>query len=237
MRHWQTFLDVIKTKGINLQDQIIPPSGCIDVMDALQTMQPFLFDRLPLPLSPPFQDNITNYPFHCFSIEFTDGSPIADHLDSNREILCIISLSLTSNLWDYFCLVKDHNNIHEIMVHAGLGSLIDHFINAIPNCLMGEEHIRERVKLGIGKDKKIVTFRKVIHITKKTNKMIYTDSIKRPIDWTYRFPVRGHWRKVKTIGRDAQSKPVEGKTWVSHYVKGKDSLPLLTKPRIVSQLE
>lgn len=47
--------------------------------------------------------------------------------------------------------------------------------------------------------------------------------------WTHRWTVRGHWRRPKGSGLDA-----EKTEWVSPYIKGPAHLPLITKDKIFS---
>lgn len=58
------------------------------------------------------------------------------------------------------------------------------------------------------------------------------------IDWSHRWEVRGHWRKVHGLGKDrAGDYVVTGWTWVRDFVKGPEDKPLIKKTRVVPQLE
>lgn len=53
-----------------------------------------------------------------------------------------------------------------------------------------------------------------------------------PVDWSHRWEVRGHWRKIRGVGKDRDNKPiVNGFTWVVPHIKGDESLPLIKKIR------
>lgn len=53
------------------------------------------------------------------------------------------------------------------------------------------------------------------------------------IDWSHRWEVRGHWRKVHGIGKNrAGEYIVIGSTWVREAIKGPEHLPLVQKTRI-----
>lgn len=53
------------------------------------------------------------------------------------------------------------------------------------------------------------------------------------IEWDHRWRVRGHWRKVEGIGKDALGNDIEGLTWIKDFVKGPADKPLLDRPAIV----
>lgn len=59
------------------------------------------------------------------------------------------------------------------------------------------------------------------------------ESIITPIDWSHRWEVAGHWRKIKGKGKDQNGNEVEGKTWVRDCVKGPENKPLKKKIRVV----
>lgn len=49
----------------------------------------------------------------------------------------------------------------------------------------------------------------------------------REIDYSHRWTVRGHWRTVKTIGKDRDGNPYLGFTWVKDHIKGPEDKPLV----------
>jgi hypothetical protein len=53
------------------------------------------------------------------------------------------------------------------------------------------------------------------------------------IDWSHRWEVRGHWRKVSGIGKDSTGEYcVNGFTWVKDQERGKQGVPVTKKTRI-----
>jgi hypothetical protein len=53
------------------------------------------------------------------------------------------------------------------------------------------------------------------------------------VDWSHRWEVRGHWRRVKGVGKDrAGDYSVVGHTWVRDFVKGPADQPLVVKTRV-----
>lgn len=54
------------------------------------------------------------------------------------------------------------------------------------------------------------------------------------VEWTHRWRVRGHWRQIPGIGKNAKNEYCEtGRTWVMDCEKGPADKPLIEKHRIV----
>jgi hypothetical protein len=54
------------------------------------------------------------------------------------------------------------------------------------------------------------------------------------IDFSHRWEVRGHWRRVAGMGKDREGNyEVRGLTWVKDCVKGPEELPIIQKLRWV----
>jgi hypothetical protein len=78
--------------------------------------------------------------------------------------------------------------------------------------------------------------RKLVHILPKnatdSDKQI-VENLAATIDWTHRWQVRGHWRRVTGIGKNrAGEYVVSGYTYVSEYEKGPEDAPLIKKTRL-----
>jgi hypothetical protein len=78
---------------------------------------------------------------------------------------------------------------------------------------------------------------------RKINKIIYVSTKKeyqkaethagRTINWTHSWAVRGHWRKIQSIGKDREGVyQMKGFTWIKDFKKGTE-LPFVEKMRIV----
>jgi hypothetical protein len=67
---------------------------------------------------------------------------------------------------------------------------------------------------------------------KQPNQKTFTGG-KSSVDWQHRWHVKGHWRRVKGIGHDADGNEVNGFTWVSPCIKGPEDKPLINKVRLV----
>ena len=89
------------------------------------------------------------------------------------------------------------------------------------------------LKKGVGKFAYRNHINKIIHIRAKTTseKISYGG---QEIDWSDRWRVRGHWRKISAVGKDRNGDyGVQGFTWVVEHVKGPEELPIVEKTRIV----
>ena len=83
-----------------------------------------------------------------------------------------------------------------------------------------------RVKiLKEGRKKKVYPISSVTYIVPKKNTVSFERKMGRSFDWSHSFEVRGHWRKIKGIGKDREGQYcINGFTWVSPSVKGKGDL-------------
>lgn len=57
----------------------------------------------------------------------------------------------------------------------------------------------------------------------------------RNVSWSHQWSVRGHWRRVPSVGKDREGNTINnGYTWVIPHVKGPESSQLVNKVRIVN---
>lgn len=120
-------------------------------------------------------------------------------------------------------------------VKDNLLPLIKVYLDRIATEKSGLQSVREKFKVGIGKHKSYHTVKKVIHITPEKYITAYTESIKKEINWSHRWSVRGHWRTCKGIGKDREGNYcVENFTWVKSHTKGPEDLPVIKKQRVVT---
>lgn len=187
---------------------------------------------------------IEDAPFECFSIELSGDRPITspnpeDLLDSKYaqvDIWCMMVCEFSPKDYAAFLLVR-HKDLWGVLASGDenpeTNGLIQHYIDRISKEKSGLEIVNVKQKIGSGKLKTFHKIKSVIHITGSPAK--YSGSYgSREVDWTHRFEVRGHWRKVSGIGKDRQGNyGTEGFTWISSYVKGSDDLPLIKKQRVV----
>lgn len=92
-----------------------------------------------------------------------------------------------------------------------------------------------RARVGCGSTRRLIKIKQIVRVSagKRRN-----ESIKPiaggSIDFSHRWEVMGHWRKVSGIGKDREGKySVSGFTWVIPHVKGPEHIPLIAKTRLV----
>lgn len=105
---------------------------------------------------------------------------------------------------------------------------------------MGSERINERLKIGSGKGKEVFKIKEVVHVslTRKESALPKVGSFGREIDWSHRWEVSGHWRKIPegSVGKSPTGEyGVRGFTWVVPHEKGPDNKPVVKKVRVVRE--
>lgn len=103
---------------------------------------------------------------------------------------------------------------------------------------MGAERVNERMKIGSGKGKEIFKTKEVVHVclTRKESALPKVGVFGREIDWSHRWEVMGHWRRISEtgIGKNASGEyGVRGFTWVSPHERGPEDKPVVKKIRVV----
>lgn len=99
---------------------------------------------------------------------------------------------------------------------------------------VGEEKSKIKYRTGTGTDRSQRKIKRIVHVGLKKNKMPPTMGVSREVDWSHRWEVMGHWRKVSGIGKDdLDNYCVNGKTWVKPHVRGPDDMEVVKKLRLV----
>jgi hypothetical protein len=109
------------------------------------------------------------------------------------------------------------------------------FLEEMAHGEVGYEKVREKVKIGRGNEKRHMTIRQVVRVMSRKEKESAKPAFSREIEWSHRFRVRGHWRKIVGLGKDREGRySVSNFTWVSDFVKGPEDKPLIEKVRVVA---
>lgn len=96
----------------------------------------------------------------------------------------------------------------------------------------GIEKVSERVRIGTGQNRKQLKIRNLVHLAPKKSAKLYALESKKDIDWSHRWEVRGHWRKITGIGKNRYDDYcVKGFTWVVPHSKGPEEKDLVKKTR------
>jgi hypothetical protein len=156
------------------------------------------------------------------------------------------------NEYDLFCLeidqnkrvalsvfrhVKDFggNGEHEYTLGSPLLTL-KFWLNLLSKGVLGVQEVEEVVHIPRAdriKKTKPHHINRIIHISASKNSTSPSGQ-HRNIDWSHRWEVRGHWRRLDadSIGKDRDGNyVVAGWTWVTPHEKGDPSLPLIIKDR------
>lgn len=113
-------------------------------------------------------------------------------------------------------------------------AVVKKYLGELSKAKAGVETCRQRIKTRSGAGKRIITIRRIVHISHSRNFKSLNGISGKKIDWSHRFEVRGHWRKINTTGKDrAGTYCVDGFTWVVNHERGPDHLPIVKKVRIV----
>lgn len=76
--------------------------------------------------------------------------------------------------------------------------------------------------------------KKLVHYEKNE---IHTHTLSSKIDWQCRWDVRGHWRRIRGLGRDQEGSPIMGCTWIKDHIRGPEDKPKLDKIRLIINKE
>lgn len=175
-------------------------------------------------------------PFPVFSLECSGDTPLEIMYNESREVktLCTMCFELEPKVYRTFSLTEE-NGMGLVSVGFNEENIIEKFVSKLAKESAGVETVRERIKIGTGKDKKTHTIRRIIHVHPKKDRPATTPK-GNLIDWSHRWNVRGHWRKCDGLGKDREGNYTQsGHTWVVHHEKGPEHLPLVQKTRFVKE--
>lgn len=180
-------------------------------------------------------------PFPVFSIEMlgTELTVPKPSDEVNITTHCILAYEFEPQKFHYFAYVTfKHSNCQETKMVISTNiydAIVEKMISRLNTQRAGVEYIRQKVKIGTGKEKKFHTIRKIIHIRPKSEVIDPSDPQHRNIDWSHRWLVRGHWRKISGLGKDREGQYcIKDFTWVKEHEKGPEDAPLISKVRIVT---
>jgi len=122
--------------------------------------------------------------------------------------------------------------------HSAVHSFLFHLFQALARKgQLGTERMNERFRVGTGDKRRQIKIKDIVHVRlrKKQGSANPTPSENpRNIEWSHRWEVMGHWRRVNGIGKDDRGRyHVQGWTWVIPHTKGPEEKELVTKTRIL----
>lgn len=242
MKKFLEMIDCYNSKGImgvSKSDETYS-----DFISVACDARPFVFDKN-LKFKPVTNGSLVygldaevSLPFSAVSIELSDGLELEGFGGAKLVTTCMLAVEVKPMVYTVFCLtenpvVRGDKSIHRFNIEEGDACVFNYYSSLINESESGTEVVNTKVKIGNGSKKTKHYIRKVVHITK--DRKTYTNSgSTRDIDWTHRFEVRGHWRKIERIGKDREGNyTVSGYTWVKDFVKGSIKLPLIRKQRVL----
>lgn len=228
------------------------------ILSKAEEIRPFIIDEALTPKGFIAEDRQgptpLDLPFKICSFEMAGKQPLFTLADSRPIIAdCAVVYEiepLKYGIWTL--LIKENEFPNEKKYYGVAYMLADSFgrnsatLQAIQNILtvfskerieVGEQKIKEKMRIGRGPERKLATFRSVVRVVPTHKKE--TDELKRlQINWNHRWEVRGHWRRCQRIGKDRSgSYCVNGFTWVNEHVKGPEQAPIILKSRTTSKLD
>lgn len=101
---------------------------------------------------------------------------------------------------------------------------------------IGKEKSSQRLRVGTGQDRRLLRVKNILHVAMKKERAAYEKKLGKEIDWTHRWEVMGHWRSVRSIGKDRTGNyTVKGFTWVNPHTKGPEEKRLIKKVRVIHE--
>jgi hypothetical protein len=183
-------------------------------------------------------------PFRVFSIEI-GGKSLIGSLDMSGSgapplsYSCIMAVEYEPRRYLYFSnmgVIVENKWQHRVVCMTGLEDLVQPFIDRLNRSETGVQRVGLRIKVGSASKKEVVEIRKITYVS-PTRYMPNSQSVSSaPIDWSHRWFVRGHWRKIEenALGKDrAGDYCVHGNTWVKEHEKGNPNKELIHKVRLV----
>ena len=180
-------------------------------------------------------------PFKTFSCEKLGKNifSIFEFTDEIVNIYCSMTTEISPNYFRSYYLIRSSmpelENHYEVVKFDQNNNTINDILENINRNELGTKSVREKVKIGIGSEKRFHTIRKIVYIS--PNKYLpLPEPETRDIDWSHRWLVRGHWRSCNGLGKDREGRySVANYTWVVPHQKGPEHLPLIAdKVRLVT---
>lgn len=87
-------------------------------------------------------------------------------------------------------------------------------------CGLSKQRIKDRTGAPL--------IKKIVYISAKKTRTEFSKEIGEAIDWSHRWLVMGHWRKIEGLGKNREGVYCEyGHTWVQPHEKGPKNKPLV----------
>ena len=247
MKCFLEMCDVVRSSGITNG----APTDTPTFWSYVEQCQPFVFSLVgEVTESPELKDEAGNAirrefdaPFPVFSIEILDGNIMVpdrrENWDFPTTVHCILVAEHAPRQYVYYLYMSTELRGKQLkcVVKADfMDALVEKFIDRINAQKCGTEHVRERIKVGVGKSKHTHTIRRIVHVRPKSQRTEANEASGRQIEWTHRWWRRGHWREISGLGKDRSGNYcVAGKTWVMEHTAGAPDGVVVAKTRVVDE--
>jgi len=109
------------------------------------------------------------------------------------------------------------------------------FLITLNQSVLGSEKTTFLIPKPGSNKKKIPIIKDIIRVVPKKEQYKTKPLFSKEIDWTHRWEVRGHWRKIKGIGKNRNNEYcTKSFTWVVPHEKGPENKILVKKKRIIN---
>lgn len=160
--------------------------------------------------------------------------------DSDIEkvfVSCILCVEVTPNNFDFIVLANARNIDVTFKANTSTKRYIQKIffdmLKRLNSEKIGVQNKVFKIKIGSGKNKKYIKLNKIVYIKPKKEVTENFISKNKNIDWSYKWLVRGHWRKVDGIGKNREGLyNTSGYTWVKEHEKGDGEL-VIKQRRII----
>jgi len=200
---------------------------------------------------------ILDLPFQVCTFEMLD-KPLRYFKvkDRYRLVMALLVSEVEPGIYDYFALEgttedlekgnidlglcympgtwKDQDALFEY--HVIVRELVDQ-LRASENSI-GTIKQKQHIKIGYGPTRRNYKVRELVFVTPTKMKSSASTIVGHTVDWSHRWEVRGHWKKVKGIGKNREGQYIVNKlTWVVPHEKGPDGKPVIKKQRLVNDVQ
>lgn len=226
------------------------------IFDLVPEMNVFMFrtDQIVRPLSAEMQftdcskkpDISLPFPVCAFGVVESDGCLYNEVLPNKTAVTKIGALfvrEVSPEQVKIYCVGRLGNawSISE-RIEGGTDWNVSHLIAKLLKFMRqgicGTERINKTLKIKANGQKRDVTIRNIIHVRPSRELTQGDRGIRAMIDWTHRWEVQGHWRRISGLGKDrAGAYTVSGYTWVNPHTRGPEDKPVIKKTRMVDRPE
>jgi len=195
---------------------------------------------------------ILDLPFSVCVFEMLDKPIVAWNTDGGKRlVLALLCHEIEPGQYEYFSLEGVTESLEKGDITVGMGylpantdddvlfeyhALVREMVDELKagDTVIGTVRQKHHVKIGHGPERRNHKIREIVYVTKHKFKAGTGLVLGKEVDWTHRWEVRGHWRKITGIGKDREGQYcVNGLTWVVPHEKGPDDKPVVRKQRLV----